>query len=112
MSAIKKEFMAELDKKTIKTLIQLSRINCSEKEQESLLNDLKKILHYVELLNEIDTTHVPPCHTVLDDVANVMREDVVGDVMLREVFLANAPSHIGGMIRVPPVIKQSQEISS
>ncbi len=98
--------MANLDKKTIKTLTQLSRIDCSENEQDKLLEDLKKILHYVEQLDEIDTTHVPPCNHVLEDMANVMRDDIVGDVMPREVFLANAPSHIGGMIRVPPVIKQ------
>jgi aspartyl-tRNA(Asn)/glutamyl-tRNA(Gln) amidotransferase subunit C len=99
--------MAKLDKKTIKTLTQLSRIDCSEDEQEALLNDLKEILHYAELLNEIDTTHIPPCNNVLDDLANVMREDTLGNLMPREVFLANAPSHVGGMIRVPLVIKQS-----
>lgn len=99
--------MAELDKKAIKALTQLSRIDCTEEEQESLLQDLKKILHYVEQLNEIDTTHVPPCNQVLEDMVNVMREDVVGQTLSRDVFLANAASHVGGMIRVPPVIKTS-----
>lgn len=99
--------MAELDKKAIKSLTQLSRIDCTEEEQESLLQDLKKILHYVEQLNEIDTTHVPPCNQVLEDMVNVMREDIVGPTLSRDVFLANAPSHVGGMIRVPPVIKTS-----
>ncbi len=99
--------MAQLDKNAIKSLIQLSRIDCSEDEQEALLKDLKSILKYVELLEEIDTTHVPPCNHVMNDVVNVMREDTVGEVLPREVFLANAPSHVGGMIRVPPVIKQS-----
>jgi aspartyl-tRNA(Asn)/glutamyl-tRNA(Gln) amidotransferase subunit C len=99
--------MAKLDKNAIKSLIQLSRIDCTEEEQEALLKDLQSILHYAELLNEIDTTHVPPCNHVMDDIANVMRDDVTGSVLSREDFLANAPSHIGGMIRVPPVIKQS-----
>jgi aspartyl-tRNA(Asn)/glutamyl-tRNA(Gln) amidotransferase subunit C len=99
--------MAELDKKTIKSLIELSRIDCTEEEQEAILNDLKKILHYVDLLEEVDTTHVPPCRHVLDDMANVMRDDVIGELLPREVFLANAPSHVGGMVRVPPIIKQS-----
>ncbi len=99
--------MAELDKKAIKTLSQLSRIDCTEEEQEALLQDLKKILHYIEQLNEIDTTHVPPCNHVLDEIANVMRGDIPGTAMPRDVFLANAPSHVGGMIRVPPVIKSS-----
>jgi aspartyl-tRNA(Asn)/glutamyl-tRNA(Gln) amidotransferase subunit C len=97
--------MAELDKKAIKTLSQLSRIDCSEEEQDALLMDLKKILHYVEQLNEVDTTHVAPCNHVLDDIANVMREDIPGTPLPRDVFLANAPSHVGGLIRVPPVIK-------
>jgi aspartyl-tRNA(Asn)/glutamyl-tRNA(Gln) amidotransferase subunit C len=99
--------MADVDKKTIKSLTQLSRIECSEEEQERLLQDLKKILHYIELLNEVDTTHVPPANHVMKDMANVMREDLVKEVMPRETFLANAPSQVGGMIRVPPVIKTS-----
>lgn len=98
--------MAELDKKTIKSLIQLSRIECTEEEQEQLLENLKKILNYVEQLKEVDTTHVPPCNHVLDDIANVMRDDKVGETMPREIFLANAPSQTGGMIRIPPVLKQ------
>lgn len=101
------KFMADLDKKTIKMLTQLSRIDCTEEEQEALLNDLKKILKYVEQLDEIDTTHVLPCNHVLSDMANVTREDIVGATLPREEFLANAPSHVGGMIRVPPVMKAS-----
>jgi|EndMetStandDraft_7_1072992.scaffolds.fasta_scaffold1469921_2 aspartyl-tRNA(Asn)/glutamyl-tRNA(Gln) amidotransferase subunit C len=99
--------MAELDKKAIKNLTALSRIDCSDEEQEQLLKDLKSILNYIELLREIDTEHVPPCNHVLEDIVNVTREDIPGDPMPREVFLANAPSHIGGLIRVPPVFKQS-----
>lgn len=100
--------MAELDKKAIETLTHLCRIDCTEEEQEALLKDLKKILNYVEQLNEIDTTHVAPCNQVLEEMANVTREDVPGESMPRELFLANAPSHVGGMIRVPPVLKSQQ----
>lgn len=99
--------MAELNKESIEELSKLSRIGCTEEEQEAILRDLKKILNYVEQLNEIDTEHVLPCNHVLDDIANVMREDIVGETMPREVFLANAPSHTGGLVRVPPVLKSS-----
>lgn len=98
--------MTDLNKQTIQNLIGLCRINCSEKEQESLLLDLEKILNYFEQLQEIDTKDVAPCYHVLEEACNVMREDVVGETLPRELFLANAPSQIGGMIRVPPVIKQ------
>ena len=95
-----------LDKSTIKNLTQLSRIDCSEDEQEALLLDLGKILGYIKQLDEIDTSNVPPCNYVLDDVDVNEREDVIGSTLSRDDFLKNAPSQIGGMIRVPPVLKQ------
>lgn len=97
--------MADLNKESIEELSRLSRIACTPEEQEALLQDLKKILNYVEQLREIDTEHVLPCNHVLDDIVNVTREDEIGHTLSREAFLANAPSHIGGMIRVPTVLK-------
>lgn len=99
--------MAELSKETIDMLTQLSRIQCTPEEEEALLVDLRKILDYIAQLNELDTENVPVCNHVLESISNVMREDVVGETMPREVFLANAPAHIGGMIKVPPIIKQN-----
>ena len=91
----------------IQYLPTLSRIDCTEKEQESLLEDLGKILNYVEQLQEIDTENVPPCNHVLEGITNVMREDEVGETLPRETFLSNSPSQVGGLIRVPPVIKKT-----
>lgn len=99
--------MAHLNKKTIEQLTKLSRIGCTEEEQERILLDLGKILAYVEQLHEVNTDNVAPCSHVLEGMYNVMRDDVVGPTMPREVFLANAPSHTGGLVRVPPVIKQN-----
>lgn len=99
--------MATLNKETIQNLIQLSRIDCTPEEQESLLKDLKTILSHFEQLQEIDTKNVLPCLNVLEGMTNVTRDDIAGEPMPRELFLANAPSQVGGMIRVPPVFKQS-----
>lgn len=98
--------MAKLDKETVEYLSRLSRIECTQEEQEALLNDLKKILDYVEQLQDVDTENISPCCHVLEGMANVLREDTVGEVMDRQLFLNNAPSHVGGMIRVPPILKQ------
>lgn len=99
--------MAQIDREMIKKLTKLSRIECTPEEQDALLKDLQSILVHFEQLQEVDTQNVHPCNHVLEDMVNVMREDVVGETMPREVFLANAPSQIGGMIRVPPVIKSN-----
>jgi aspartyl-tRNA(Asn)/glutamyl-tRNA(Gln) amidotransferase subunit C len=97
--------MSTIDKETIENLIQLSRIECSPAEQEDLQKDLAKILAYIEQLQEIDTENVPPCHQVLEGDTTVWREDQIGKTLPRELFLGNAPSQVGGMIRVPPVLK-------
>lgn len=99
--------MAKLDRNTIKSLTQLSRIGCTEEEQEALLKDLERILAYIEMLQSIDTKNVIPCNHVLGDMVNVMREDIVGPTIPRQEFLANAPDHVGGLVKVPPVIKQN-----
>lgn len=99
--------MGKFNRETIKNLVQLCRIDCSEEEQDALLKDLGSIVAYVEQLSDIDTTHVRPCNHVLEGMSNVVREDVVSNIMPRELFLANVPSQVGGMVRVPPVMKSS-----
>jgi aspartyl-tRNA(Asn)/glutamyl-tRNA(Gln) amidotransferase subunit C len=59
----------------------------------------------MDLLKEVDTEDVPECNHVLEAIQNVMREDKTEETLNRQTFLANSPSHVGGMIRVPPVIK-------
>ncbi len=99
--------MSELNRKLLKRLASLCRIHCTEDDEERLLNDLGKILDYVELLHEVDTDGVDPCNHVISDMVNCMRADVPGDVTPRDVFMRNAPDKVGGMVRVPSVIKKS-----
>lgn len=100
--------MAHIDPLELKHLKKLCRIDCTPEEEASLLEGLKGILGYVEQLKDVDTTHTPPCSYVLRTMLkNRMRQDEVSDTISREQFLANAPDQIGGMIRVPPVLKQS-----
>lgn len=100
--------MAKLDKESIKTLSKLCRIKCTEEEQEKLLENMQKIIDYVEQLHEVNTANVKPLNHVLADIANVMRDDEIGASLPREMFLKNAPDQIGGLIRVPPVMKKQQ----
>lgn len=97
--------MAQFDENELAKLAQLSRIECTAEEKKKLLHSLTRVIAYVDILQAVDTEGVAPCNTVLETVNNVMREDDVGETLPREQFLANAPSHVGGMIRVPPVIK-------
>lgn len=97
--------MSELDLKSVKSLSELCRIGLTDAEAETLLTDLNTTLDSVKKLQELDTENVKPCFQVQDDLHNVQREDHVQDLYSREEFLANAPDHVGGMVRVPIVIQ-------
>lgn len=94
------------DHKTLEHLKKLCRIECTPEEEADILASLQRILGYVEQLNEIPTEGVRSCRFVSRSmVKNQMREDVVKDLLPAEIFLANAPEQIGGMVRIPPVMK-------
>jgi len=97
--------MSKFDKEMLKSLTKLCRIDCSDEEMKVLLKNLKSILSYIDQMKEVDTENVAICNHVSENVVSVMREDLVGETLPNETFLKNSPSHVGGMIRVPPVIK-------
>jgi aspartyl-tRNA(Asn)/glutamyl-tRNA(Gln) amidotransferase subunit C len=97
--------MQSFDDKAFEKLSKLCRIECTEEEKEQFTKSLASIIDYVAQLNEVDTDDIPPCNQILPSLVNVMREDEIHGILPRELFLKNAPSHIGGMIRVPPVLK-------
>lgn len=90
----------------IDILKKLCRIDFSPDEERSLQTSLKRVLEYVDMLNEVDTKNVEPCRFVHPTIQKTeMRDDTIQDVLTREQFLSNAPDQIGGMIRTPPVLK-------
>lgn len=97
--------MAQFTRETVHYLTSLTRIQCTEEEEEALLADLEKIIHYVELLEQVDTENVEPLVFVVESQHDSMRDDLVEETLPREVYLSNAPQHVGGMVRVPPVLK-------
>ena len=98
--------MADIDEQEIQVLSKLCRIRLSPESLKLLAADLGKILNYIEQLRSVDTEGVSPCDHVLEDMVNVERDDVVGTTLSQKEFLDNSPQHVGGMIKVPPIIKQ------
>ena len=90
----------------LEKLFRLSRVECSESEKASLLENLPRILGYISQLNEINTEEVLPCNHILESQVNIFRSDESEEPLSREEFLSNAPQHVGGMIKIPPVMKE------
>jgi aspartyl-tRNA(Asn)/glutamyl-tRNA(Gln) amidotransferase subunit C len=96
--------MSDIKDETVETLAKLSRIAVTKEEAKALHNDLSKILDFVNLLDELDTEGSFACNQVIKDPKHLMREDRVKDLLPRDAFLKNAPDHLGGLIKVPPII--------
>lgn len=98
--------MSEITDEQIQNLAKLSRIAVTPDEVVSLHKDFAKILDFVEELNTLDLEGSHLCNQVIKDQQHLMREDEVKDLLPRDAFLKNAPDHMGGMIKVPPIIKK------
>ncbi|OGN70981.1 MAG: glutamyl-tRNA amidotransferase [Chlamydiae bacterium RIFCSPLOWO2_12_FULL_49_12] len=92
----------------LEKLSRLCRIELRSDEKMRLRENLSKILSYIEQLKALELEGVAPCNHVLPQLKNVLREDRAQETLSREEFLKNAPQHIGGMIRVPPVIRMEE----
>jgi len=95
-----------MEEEDFNKLCRLCRISVTEEEKKNLLKSVENVLTYVKLLDEVETDGVNACYTVQETLKSVMRDDIPEAPLSRDLFLADAPSHVGGMIRVPPVLKQ------
>jgi len=92
------------DRETLRKIAHLARLEIRESEEERILDDLNRILNWVEKLGEIDTSQVEPLTHITTEV-NVLREDIVAETLPREQALQNAPQQDGEHFQVPKVIE-------
>ena len=88
----------------VRYIASLARLRFTEEEEKRLADEMNEVLGYVEKLNELDTTGVPPMSHVLD-LNNVVRADVVETRISRDEALKNAPDADSAYIRAPKVIE-------
>lgn len=89
---------------SIEHLSRLARLALTEEEKSRYASQLDNILHYVEKLNELDTTGIEPTSHVIS-ISNVMREDTLRTSLEREEALMNAPDKTDAFYRVPKIIE-------
>lgn len=93
----------DLSRDDVRKVADLARLKVTDAELESLASDLRAIIGYVEVLNEVDTTGVAPMvHAV--ELQNVLRPDVPIESLPRQAALSNAPRTDGECFLVPAII--------
>ncbi|MNR06432.1 Glutamyl-tRNA(Gln) amidotransferase subunit C [compost metagenome] len=94
-----------IDKQTIHKVADLARIAIEDKEVDTLMTDMNKILTFMEKLNELDTTGVAPL-VYMNTEENVWREDQVKQEISVEDGLKNAARHNENFFMVPKIIEK------
>ena len=89
----------------VEHVARLARLELSPEEKERMRGQLDAILGYVDQLQRIDTTDVPPTSHVLP-LVNVFREDEVRPSYPGEAMLANAPDPDGERFGVPRILEE------
>jgi len=107
--------------KDVAYVADLANLELTEQERAGMLRDLNSILDYVDRLNELDTSNVPPMAQVSDRYgvdeskqgserfAYANRGDVVEGLrksLPHAEALANAPDADDDFFRVPKVIER------
>ncbi len=95
----------QVDDALIEKLAQLSMLQFEDAEKEAIKADLQKMIGFIDKLKELDTTGVEPLMHMSSEV-NVLRDDVVGNMLSCEEALKNAPHHDKNYFKVPKVIKK------
>jgi aspartyl-tRNA(Asn)/glutamyl-tRNA(Gln) amidotransferase subunit C len=90
---------------TIDKIAHLARLEVQEDEKQGLLDDMSKILTFMDKLNEVDTSGVEPLIYMNDEI-NVLREDEIKKEISRDMALKNAPKEDGKFFRVAKVINK------
>jgi aspartyl-tRNA(Asn)/glutamyl-tRNA(Gln) amidotransferase subunit C len=93
----------ELRREIAEQVAELARLRLEPTELDRLTGELAQIVHFVEQLDELETTDIEPLAHVMD-VANVLAEDQMRPSLPREEALANAPKQDGEFFQVPAVL--------
>jgi len=115
----------KVSEKDVLYVADLANLELTPEERTRMVRDLNSILEYVERLNQLDTSGVPPmaCPELVEraqvsdhygvpekkDISRfeyAMRADGLGKSLDRKLALANAPESDGTFFKVPKVIER------
>lgn len=93
-----------LSREEVQHIARLARLGVDEADLEKFRVQLSNILENFEVLQQVDTTDVPPTsHPAV--LSNVMRDDLVAPSFPPQDILSNAPQEEDGCFRVRAVLE-------
>lgn len=95
----------KIDNQTFDRMAHLARLTFSEAERTAIMQDMNKMLDFVEQLQEVDTQHIEPLIYMTDEF-NLLRSDNVEIDITKADALKNAPKKDSDYFRVAKVIEK------
>jgi aspartyl-tRNA(Asn)/glutamyl-tRNA(Gln) amidotransferase subunit C len=95
----------------VRHVAMLARLGLTDEEIEIVRAQLLGVLDYIAMLQQIDTSAIPPTAQVGTHL-NVFRDDVPRMSWPVEEVLSNAPAREGPFVRVPAVFEEFRELST
>ena len=102
----------KVTEKDVTYVADLAHLELTDQERQRMLKDLNSVLNYIDHLNELDTTNVPPMAQISDELSGggksavSWREDVPVPCLPHSEALKNAPVTDGEFFKVPKVIEK------
>ena len=94
----------KLSREQVLNIAALCRMELSEEELERFQGQLSNILESFEILQQVDTSDVPPTAYPIP-LKNVFREDRAAPSFPQRDILANAPDREDGFFKVKAVLE-------
>ena len=97
----------KVTEKDVTYVADLANLELTDQERQRMVKDLNSILDYIDLLNQLDTSNVPPMAQVsASGTATAGRADVLAPCLPHEEAMRNAPATDGEFFKVPKVIEK------
>ena len=93
----------KIDKKTVDKIAKLSKLEFNEEEGRLILNDMNKMLDFIDQLNELNTEGVEPLIHMNEEL-NKLRKDINYSNTTQEEALKNSPVKDSTYFKLPKVL--------
>jgi len=87
----------------IEDISSLSKLNFNSITKKRIINDMNKIVEFINTLSEIDTKKVEPLIYLTEEI-NSTRKDIVANELSQNLALKNGPKKDSDYFKVPKVI--------
>jgi aspartyl-tRNA(Asn)/glutamyl-tRNA(Gln) amidotransferase subunit C len=97
----------KIDLDTVDSIAHLARLEFNDEAKVEILNDLNRMLGFIDKLNELDTEHVQPLIYMTEE-KNILRADVPEVSLSQKDALKNAANKDSDYFKAPKVIEQNR----